>query len=220
MRPRFDQDRSEAGVMDKSTTDTTTKGERTRASILATAVHLASTEGLEALTIGRLAEKTGMSKGGLFAHFGSKEDLQLATVEHAREIFIREVIQPSMEKPEGLHRLMATCMAWLSYVERSVFHGGCFFAACSAEFDGRPGKVRDRIAEIMKVWLERLTQMSREAKASGELSTQVEPRQLAFELNAIAMACNWEYGLFADRAAFKRARVAMEKLLAARLPKS
>src|SRR3954453_10972213 len=129
------------------------KGERTRAAILDSAVEIASAEGLEGLTIGRLAAELRMSKSGLFAHFGSKEDLQVATVETARAVFISEVIRPVFEAEHGLARLWNLCDTWLGYVESGTFRGGCFFAASAAEFDSRPGIVRDRIAEIMKEWL-------------------------------------------------------------------
>jgi AcrR family transcriptional regulator len=129
------------------------QGDRTRRAILESAVHIASAEGLEGLTIGRLATELSMSKSGLFAHFGSKEELQIATVEAARAIFIHEVIKPAFDAAEGLPRLWKLCDIWLSYVQKGVFRGGCFFAAVAAEFDSRPGPVRDRIAEIMKEWL-------------------------------------------------------------------
>src|SRR5215469_13204719 len=111
------------------------KGERTRESILRVAVNLASLEGLEGLTIGRLADELDMSKSGLFAHFGSKEELQLATVEMARQIFVEHVIKPALEKPEGMERLLKLCQGWLAHVEGRVFKGGCFFTAASLEFD-------------------------------------------------------------------------------------
>ena len=129
------------------------KGERTRQTILEAAVDIASVAGLEGLTIGQLATKLSMSKSGLFAHFGSKEELQLATVEAARSVFIREVIEPTFAAERGLARLWQLCDAWFSYVSSKVFRGGCFFAAAAAEFDSRPGPVRDRIAAIMKEWL-------------------------------------------------------------------
>ena len=135
------------------------RGDRTRQAILEVAVDVASAEGLEGLTIGRLAAELSMSKSGLFAHFGSKEELQLATVEAARDIFIREVIRPSFEAGKGLARLWKLCDVWLAYVRSEVFRGGCFFAAAAAEFDGRPGLVRDRVAGIMKEWLATLRPM-------------------------------------------------------------
>src|SRR3954469_14661882 len=149
-------------------------GERTRRGILDVAVDLASAEGLEGLTIGRLASELSMSKSGLFAHFGSKEDLQLATVEAARHIFIREVIRPAFVAEHGLGRLWKLCDIWLGYVQSGVFRGGCFFAAAAAEFDGRPGPVRDRIADIMKEWLAALRRAVVEAQAAGQLERGVD----------------------------------------------
>jgi AcrR family transcriptional regulator len=189
-------------------------GERTRQSILEAAVDLASAEGLEGLTIGRLAAETGMSKSGLFAHFGSKEDLQLATVEAAREIFIREVIRPAFAVEQGIARLWKLCDIWLLYVRGGVFRGGCFFAAAAAEFDSRPGPVRDRIAAIMKEWLSTLRRAVVEAQDVGQLDRGVDPVQLAFEFNALEMGANWAYQLYGDKQAFGRARDAILERLA------
>src|SRR5246127_342650 len=121
------------------------KGVRTRESILRVAVDIASVEGLQGLTIGRLAEELEMSKSGLFAHFGSKEELQLATVEAARQRFVDEMFRPALRAPRGYPRLLAICRSWLDYIKRGVFPGGCFFAAASFEFDGRPGPIRDAV---------------------------------------------------------------------------
>ena len=181
-------------------------GERTRQAILEAAVDIASEEGLEGLTIGRLAAELSMSKSGLFAHFGSKEELQLATVEAARDVFVREVIRPAFEAPKGLGRLWSLCDVWLEYVRREVFRGGCFFAAAAAEFDGRPGAVRDRVAAIMKEWLAVLGRSVAEAQREGQLDPAADPAQLAFELNALEMGANWAYQLHGDRRAFGRAR--------------
>src|SRR6266481_3803869 len=115
---------------------------RTRAEILKRAVDIASAEGLEGLSIGRLASELQMSKTGVFAHFGSKEQLQLAVVEAAKQIFVQYVVQPAVKQPRGLPRLGAMLESWIGYVESIVFRGGCFFAAASAEFDSRPGPVR------------------------------------------------------------------------------
>lgn len=186
------------------------RGERTRQGILAIAVDVGSREGLEALTFGRLASEAAVSKSGLFAHFGGKEQLQLATVEAAREIFVREVIEPAAGAEPGLLRLRATVEAWLSYFRRDVFAGGCFFQAASLEFDGRPGPVRDRVIEIMGEWLALLEALARAAgPAVGS------PEQLAFELNAIGMATNWQRQLLGDDAALDRAAKAFDRLLAA-----
>jgi len=189
------------------------QGERTRKAILETAVHIASAEGLEGLTIGRLAQQLSMSKSGLFAHFGSKEDLQVATVEAARAIFIREVIKPAFESAQGLLRLWKLCDIWLAYVQSGVFRGGCFFAAAAAEFDSRPGPVRDRIAEIMKEWLSTLRKAIVEAQNAGQLNKQIDATQLAFEFNSLELGANWAFQLYGDTRAFKRAREAIRERL-------
>ena len=189
------------------------QGERTRKAILETAVHIASAEGLEGLTIGRLAQQLSMSKSGLFAHFGSKEDLQVATVEAARAIFIREVIKPAFESAQGLLRLWKLCDIWLAYVQSGVFRGGCFFAAAAAEFDSRPGPVRDRIAEIMKEWLSTLHDAIVEAQKAGQLNKEIEATQLAFEFNSLELGANWAFQLYGDTRAFKRAREAIRERL-------
>lgn len=185
------------------------QGERTRAAILETAVHVASAEGLEGLTIGRLAAELSMSKSGLFAHFGSKEELQLATVDAARAVFIREVILPALEAAHGMPRLWKLCDDWLSYVQGGVFRGGCFFAAAASEFDSRPGPVRDRIAGIMKEWLATLRRAVIEAQGNGHLDKDLDPTQIAFEFNALELGANWSFQLHGDRQAFARARGAV-----------
>ena len=154
-----------------------------------------------------------MSKSGLFAHFGSKEELQVATVEAARAIFIREVIKPAFESTQGLARLWKLCDIWLSYVQSGVFRGGCFFAAAAAEFDSRPGPVRDRIAEIMKEWLATLRNGIVEAQQAGQLNKEIDAAQLAFEFNSLGLGANWAYQLYGEARAFKRAREAMRERL-------
>jgi AcrR family transcriptional regulator len=195
-------------------------GQRTRQNILEAAVDIASVEGLEGLTIGRLASRTRMSKSGLFAHFGSKEELQLATIEAARAIFIQEVMRPAFEAEKGLARLWKLCDIWLDYVSRGVFRGGCFFAAAAAEFDSRPGEVRDRIAETMKDWLNILRRGVMEAQDAGQFDRSVDPVQLAFEINALEMGANWAFQLHDDKQAFKRARTAILERLTRHATKS
>jgi AcrR family transcriptional regulator len=190
------------------------KAVRTRAEILKRAVDIASAEGLEGLSIGRLASELEMSKTGVFAHFGSKEELQLATVNVAKEIFLAEVVQPALKSPSGIPRLSALLDAWLSYVERIVFRGGCFFAAASAEFDSRPGVVRDKIAELAKAWITGLEAEVRRAQKLGQLSKLTSPRQLVFELHAFVQEANWAFKLFNEQAAFVRARSAISDRLA------
>src|SRR5579863_5069270 len=180
------------------------RGLKTRRAILRKAVNLASLEGLEGLTIGRLASTLRISKSGLFAHFGSKEDLQCAVVDEARDIFVESVVRPAF-KFSGLQRLRALCENWLSYGRARVFPGGCFFSAASLEFDDRPGRVRDRIVELMKKWLGNLERAAREAQDAGEIRKDVDVRQLAFEIQALAMGANWSSRLFRDQRAYSSA---------------
>ena len=190
-----------------------TKGQRTRNSILETAAALATEEGLEPLSIGRLAEETGMSKSGLFAHFGSKEELQLATVEHAAALFVAEVIEPARSAPRGLARIWALCDHMIGYSERQVFPGGCFFAATSFEFNNRPGPVRDRIEEMIRSWLSYLEHAVEQAQEAGELDPNASAREVAFQLDAFAQASNAQYQLFRDPQVFADARRAIQERL-------
>jgi AcrR family transcriptional regulator len=189
------------------------KGERTRQTILERAINIASLEGLEGLTIGHLADDLQMSKSGLFAHFGSKEDLQLAAIEAARILFVDEVLRPALTAPRGYPRLMALCRAWLDYVSREVFPGGCFFAAASFEFDGRPGPVRDSIYAAMSDWVATLEKAVRLAKEEGHLDSRTDPAQIAFELNALFFGANFASQLRNDPLALRRAEKAIEQRL-------
>ncbi len=180
----------------------------TRDAILHRAVDLASTQGLEGLTIGRLAGELEMSKSGLFGHFGSKQELQLATIDAAERRFVQAVVEPTLGEPEGAPRLRALCDRFLVYLEGRVFPGGCFWAATAAEFDGRPGPVRDRVREGIGAWLAAL-------ERQAELAGAADPAQLAFELQALAQGANSSYQLFGDRRAFDQARRAIEPLLPA-----
>jgi len=142
----------------------------------------------------------------LFAHFGSKEELQLAVVGKARDIFVREVVEPAFKGERGLVRLLAMLDSWLDYVGRSVFRGGCFFMASAIEFDSRPGKIRDLIAELSHSWLDAIEAEARHAQALGQIDSRVDAAQLAFELHALGHAANWYYNIFQDKRAFERAR--------------
>ena len=188
-----------------------TKGQRTRNSILEVAAALATEEGLEPLSIGRLAEATAMSKSGLFAHFGSKEELQLATVDHAAKLFVAEVIDPARSAPKGLARIWALCDHMIGYSERQVFPGGCFFAATSFEFNNRPGPVRDRIEEMIRSWLSYLEHAVEQAQEAGELDPNASAREVAFQLDAFAQASNAQYQLFRDPQVFDDARRAIQE---------
>jgi AcrR family transcriptional regulator len=190
-----------------------TKGERTRHTILDAAAALATEEGLEPLSIGRLADQIGMSKSGLFAHFGSKEELQLATVDHAAELFVREVIAPAREAPKGLARVWALCENMVDYSQRQVFPGGCFFASASFEFNRRPGPVRDRIEHMLRTWISYLEHAVEQAQHTGELLQQPSAKELAFELDAFAQAANGKYQLFRDDTVFAEARRAIRERL-------
>jgi AcrR family transcriptional regulator len=190
-----------------------TKGQRTRNSILEVAAALATEEGLEPLSIGRLAEATAMSKSGLFAHFGSKEELQLATVDHAATLFVGEVIDPARSAPKGLARIWALCDNMIGYSERQVFPGGCFFAATSFEFNNRPGPVRDRIEEMIRSWLSYLQHAVEQAQDAGELDPNASAREVAFQLDAFAQASNAQYQLFRDPQVFDDARRAIQERL-------
>jgi AcrR family transcriptional regulator len=189
------------------------KGDRTRQSILDRAVDLASVEGLEGLTIGRLADELKMSKSGLFAHFGSKEELQLATVQAASQRYIAEIFFPALKVPRGYPRLLAICDAWLSYIRRGVFPGGCFFAAASFEFDSRPGPVRDLVRRLMDDWIGALEKAIRMAQDEGHIGREVDPSQLAFELNALFFGANFSFYLRSDEQAIERAERAVRARL-------
>jgi AcrR family transcriptional regulator len=184
----------------------TGKGAGTRAAILDRAVDLASAEGLEGLTIGRLATELEMSKSGLFAHFGSKQDLQLATVEAAANRFRAAVIEPALDSPDGAPRLRAMAGSYLAYLDGGAYSGGCFWAATSAEYDDRPGPVRDAIAAALDTWL---GELERQARVAGV----ADPGRLAFELYAVVMGANSRFRLSADRQVFDYARAVVDRLL-------
>ncbi|MCD2443595.1 TetR/AcrR family transcriptional regulator [Agromyces sp. SYSU K20354] len=193
-------------------------GEQTYAAILDTAVRLASVEGLGGLSIGRLAQQVGVSKSGLYAHFRSKRRLQLDIIRQARAIFEREVIAPAFEAPEGIRRLESLCEAYLSYVERRVFPGGCFFAGMMAEFDAQSGSAHDEAAADQREWIGLIDGAARRAQALGELATDADIAQLAFDLTAAVEHANYYSVLFGDTAVVGRARVAIAAAIARARP--
>jgi AcrR family transcriptional regulator len=184
------------------------RGMRSRAAVLERSVQMASREGLEGLTIGALAADLEVHKSNVFALFGSKEELQLATVAAARAILVEQVIAPALASAEGLPRLLAIGDAWCDYLGSDVFAGGCFLAAASAEMDGRPGPVRDAIAAVMREWIAVLGANIEAATAIGDLPDDLDIAALAFRLNALGMAANWQLQLLDDRAGIAHARAA------------
>jgi AcrR family transcriptional regulator len=189
-------------------------GIRTRRAILDEAARLATVEGLDGLSLARLAEQVGMSKSGLFAHFGSKEELQLATVEHATGIFDEVVIRPAADAPDGLERLQALLEGFLGHVEVAVFPGGCFFASAAAELDTRSGPVRELALGVVAQWTDALERAVRDAQDEGLLDRHVDPAQLVFELDAYLMLANAQFVASGSKEPLERARRAIAGRLA------
>jgi AcrR family transcriptional regulator len=181
-------------------------GQRTRGAILRTAASLATVDGLEGLSIGNLAAATGISKSGLYAHFGSKQELQLATVAEAERILTAEVVQPALAVPAGLAQLRAVCEAFLSYLRRRVFPGGCFFAATALEMGTHPGPVKDRVAAIQSGFTALLRDFAATAIEQHELPAGEDPDRLAFELHAILLGADTKFVLHDDPAILDLAR--------------
>jgi AcrR family transcriptional regulator len=184
----------------------------TKRRILEHAAAVASTEGLERVTIGRLAEELGMSKAGLYGHFGSKERLQLETIALSREIFQRHVIAPAQQAPPGLPRLWALCTTYLAYVADSVFPGGDFFVTVANEYDTRPGPIHDEIAASITTWMRRLEALIASAVELGHLGS-CDVAQLAFEIEALLVAANHVYHLDNDPRALELARTGIARRL-------
>lgn len=189
----------------------------TREEIVARAVAVASTDGLEGLTIGRLAGDLSMSKAGVIGHFGTKERLQLAALEEAIAIFTREVWEPVAERPEGLERLLAICDAWIAHLRRGTFPGGCFLTAASMEFDGRTGPVRERVIGALELWRAVIERDVRAAVEAGQLPATTDPAQVWFECNALAIGLNQALQLFGDDDAPVRASRAMRRAIGVRV---
>lgn len=189
-------------------------GDRNRALIVEHAAELATLEGLEGLSIGRLAEATGIAKSSVHALFGSKEELQLATINAARDSFVTEVVAPALAtaKP-GRARLMALCDGYLDYVERRVFPGGCFFVAVSAEVGARLGRVHDEVARVQGQWRDLLLAEAQSAHEQGQLTEGRDPTQLAFELGVILAGTNIVTVLHNDDRSIARAREAVRDRL-------
>jgi AcrR family transcriptional regulator len=188
-------------------------GERSRTAILNEAARLATVEGIGGLSLGRLADAVGMSKSGLFAHFGSKEELQLATVETADAIFEELVREPAAAARGGLDRLRALLDGYLRYVESGTFPGGCFFASTLVEVSMQPGPVRDRLLVFMEDWLGRLASAVEEAQRDGDIGSFEDAKQLAFELESALLLANTQFAVAQASEPIKRGRRAIERRL-------
>src|SRR3954447_17017148 len=189
-------------------------GARTRSAILRTAASLATVEGLEGLSIGNPSPPTRLSTRRLDAHFGSKQELQLATVQEAERILTEEVVRPALAAPAGLGQLAAACEAFFSYVQRRVFPGGCFFAATSLEMGPRPGPVKDRLAAIQADFTELLRSFASTAIEQRELPAHEDPDRLAFELHAILLGADTKFVLHDDPAVLDLGRRVVRHRLA------
>jgi AcrR family transcriptional regulator len=190
-----------------------TKGERTRAAILDAGFRIVSEAGLEGLSIGALAEATGMSKSGLFAHFGSREDLLLAVLARGQEEFVKVVINPSLARPRGLPRLRALFTHWIDWTESADLPGGCPMIGGAAEFDDKPGAVRDALAAGQRAWIETLNRAARQAIEQGQLRADSDPEQLTFEMFGMALVVHHHRRLLGYQKARTRALAALDTLI-------
>jgi AcrR family transcriptional regulator len=189
-------------------------GVRTRQAIVHKAVSLATVEGLEGLSIGELAKALGISKGGLYAHFGSKQELQLATIDEAERIFNLEVIDPSMEVPgPGIPRLVGVCDLYFEHLRRRTFPGGCFFASAVLEMGTRPGPVKERVSAFQQRFIGLIFQYALQAQELGQLPADEDIPLLVFELNGIVLAANTSFVMTEDPATLDLARRAVRRRL-------
>ena len=188
-------------------------GARTHEAILQVAARVASVEGVHGLTIGRLADALGVSKSGLYAHFGSKQALQLETIEAAKAIFDAEVMQPTFAAPEGRPQLETLFDRFFSYVERAVFPGGCFFAALLAEEDARDGPIHQVVVEWERESVDAIAELVRDAQRLGQIAGDADAPQLAFELYSFIEMANFHFVLFRDPAVLERGSAAVRDTL-------
>ncbi len=196
----------------------TPRGERSRQAILEAAARLATVDGLEGLSIGHLAEVLGISKSGLYAHFGSKEELQLAAIETAVEIYNREIIEPALAVAPGINRVLRLCDAFFDFVGSGDLPGGCFFVYTSVDPANRRAAIRTRLANEQRAWLAFIEQLVGEAIAVGELPETVQPTPLAFELDAIMIGADANFVLLGERRFLDEGRAAVRRRLARSAP--
>jgi AcrR family transcriptional regulator len=190
-----------------------TKGERTRAAILDEALRLVSKAGLDGLTIGTLADATGMSKSGLFAHFGSREELLLKVLEHGQQEFVELVVKPALGRPRGAQRLRAMFVNWLDWTESAELPGGCPMIGGATEFDDKPGPVREMLATGQRAWIDTLKRAVRQAIDEGQLRDDTDPEQIAFEMFGVALVVHHHRRLLGYQKARERALAAFDALL-------
>jgi AcrR family transcriptional regulator len=190
----------------------------TRDAIIRRAADIGSVEGLEGITIGRLATDLEMSKAGVIGHFGSKEELQLATLELAADLFVEQVWKPVEDLRPGLERLLGICEAWTRYADEPILSGGCFIAAVSFEFDGRAGRVHDELKQVVGRWRKTLVREISVAIADGDLPADLDPEQAAFSMEALAAGMNPARQLYGDTSAAEWSRQAMHAVLGVKRP--
>ncbi|MFE5841240.1 TetR/AcrR family transcriptional regulator [Streptomyces niveus] len=196
-------------MTETSTDGRIARGNQTRQLILKHTVRIASVEGLGGLSLGRLAGELDLSKSGVFALFGSKEELQLATVRAAAKVYVEHVVRPVLDMPAGVARVRRLCDAWLTYSENRVFPGGCFFYSVSAEYDAREGKVHDAVAQARLDWVAFVNQNIEEARQAGELADDTDAPQLTFEIVSLLEGANAESVLHDDFSYYARAATAI-----------
>ena len=189
------------------------KGEDTRTAILDRSVALATQVGLEGLTIGRLATELHLSKSGLFAHFRSKEALQIQVLDAAAERFVDEVVKPAVREPRGEPRVRALFDRWLAWTKSNSGPGGCLFVAAAAELDDRPGPVRDRLVALQKGWLEMIAIVFRTGVTEGVFRPDLDPEEFAHDLYSVMLGYHHAFRLMRDPRAEKRAHAAFGRLL-------
>ena len=194
-------------------------GRRSHREILRAAADLASVDGLEGLSIATLAGHVGLSKSGLFAHFRSKEELQVETIGMAAEIFQQEVVGPALAAPEGLARVRALVEGFLEHVRRRTFPGGCFFASVAAELDGHPGMLRNRIAAFQREWFALFERSVVQAQGRGELEKAADPTQVAFEVVSMLVGAHGTFLLQGSATALDRGSQGAKAVLASYAPK-
>jgi AcrR family transcriptional regulator len=189
------------------------KGQQTKAAIIEAALGLATQIGLEGLSIGALAEMTRMSKSGVFAHFGSREELQISVIREYFNRFEQEIFYPALQAPRGLPRVTALFSNWMKRVAVEI-QSGCIFISGAVEFDDRPGPVRDALASSVNTWMQALDRAVAQAQEAGQLDAGADPHQIAFEIHGLILALHYEARFLKDPGSLERANIAFAHILA------